>query len=151
MARAKNGVKGLISQFSGGESDVKPAPVLSQEAKDRRELDLVVGVLLRKTSARRIGTTYGIQIVANSHDPELAAGIANAISEQYLVEQLDSKFEQIKTRNSWLEVRLAELKAEVAENERTVEIHRAAHGLISSGTSTLNEQQIRDINQVLKH
>ena len=148
-ARLKNGLKGLITQFSGGEPEAEPTVNVPQEVRDRRELDSVVGMLLSKTSARRIGTTYGIQIAANSHNPELAARIANAIADQYLVEQLDSKFEQIKTRNSWLEVRLAELKAEVAEAERTVEAHRAASGLISSGPTTINEQQIRDINAQL--
>lgn len=148
MSTVKSNIKGFIRQFTGG-ADAEQAEQIPEEVRKQRELDAVISSLLGKTRANRMGNTYGISIVANSHDPELAARIANSIADQYLVEQLDAKFEQIKTRNSWLEVRLAELKAEVADAERTVEAHRAASGLISSGETTINEQQIRDINAQL--
>ena len=145
----KSGVGSFISQFTGREVEAEVEPELPPEIAERREIDLVVTMLLNKTGARRIGTTYGIEISANSHDPELAASIANAIADQYLVEQLDAKFEQIRTSNEWLEGQLEGLKAEVAEAESTVEAFRAASGLITSGTTTINEQQMTDINRQL--
>ena len=147
----KSGISGFINQFTGREEAAveEEEPELPPEIAERREIDLVVTVLLEKTSARRIGTTYGIDIGASSHDPVLAASIANAIADQYLVEQLDAKFEQIRTHNAWLETQLEDLKAEVAEAESTVEAFRAASGLITSGTTTINEQQMTDINRQL--
>ena len=145
----KSGVAGFINQFTGREVVEEEEPELPPEIAERREIDLVVTMLLEKTSARRIGTTYGIDIAASSHDPVLAASIANAIADQYLVEQLDAKFEQIRTHNAWLESQLEDLKAEVAEAESTVEAFRAASGLITSGTTTINEQQMTDINRQL--
>ena len=151
--QAQSNLGSFINQITGRADTEIEVPeeteTLSPEEAERREIDLVVTRLLEKTAARRIGTTYGIDIVANSHDPELAAAIANAIAQQYLVEQLDTKFEQIKTRNDWLEVRLSELKAEVNEAESTVAAFRAASGLITSGTTTITEQQVNDINAQL--
>ena len=153
VARMKSNVTGFVDGLTGREeateAEAEATSSVPPEVQERREIDMVVTRLLEKTSARRIGTTYGINIVANSHDPELAASIANAIADQYLVEQLDTKFDQIKTRNAWLEVRLSELKAEVNEAESTVEAYRAASGLITSGTTTINEQQMSDINAQL--
>lgn len=145
--RLKASIKNTISGFiSSNPNEPNATDELSEEAKAAREMDLVVTMLLRKTSARRIGTTYGIEISANSQDPELAAIIANAISDQYLVEQLDAKFDATKRRTEWLEERLTDLRAEVSEAESVVEAYRSASGLISTGETTINEQQMADIN-----
>lgn len=149
MDQLKGSVKGFIRQFTGSAPKATSTPADPDGLEKEREMDVVVSMLLRKTGANRIGSTYGIRINADSHDPKLAASIANSIADQYLVEQLDAKFEQIKTRNSWLEVRLSELKAEVAAAEGAVEAHRASSGLISSGATTINEQQMSDINAQL--
>ncbi len=145
--RLKASIKNTIANFSPSDAQVSaPSTATSEEAKAQREMDLVVTTLLNKTSARRIGTTYGIEISANSHDPELAAEIANAIADQYLVEQLDAKFDATKRQTAWLEDRLSDLRAEVAEAESVVEAYRSASGLISAGETTINEQQMADVN-----
>lgn len=137
--QAKGFVKNLVSRPSDNGSGMS----------ERDEMDMVVSMLLGKTSARRIGTTYGIQIYANSHDPVLAAEIANKIVDQYLVEQLDAKFDATRRANLWLEERLAELKDEVTDAEGLVENYRNESGLITAGDTTLSEQQISDLNAQL--
>lgn len=126
-----------------------PDTLVPRDQRETRELQLVVSELLSKTSARRIGTTYGIEINANSHDPELAAAIANQIVDQYFVEQLDAKFDATRRANAWLEDRLSELREEVNSAESAVESYRSSSGLISAGTNTLNEQQMSDLNAQL--
>ena len=100
-----DGLKGAVTSFIGGvfggETEVQSPSRTAAEA-EKFEMDLVVSMLLRKTGAYRIGTTYGIQITADSHDPELAAAIANGIADQYLVEQLDAKYEATRRANSWI-------------------------------------------------
>lgn len=122
---------------------------LTGEDAERAELDAVVSTLLSRTSARRIGTTYGLEITASSEDPKLAAEIANKIVDQYLVEQLDAKFDATRRANAWLEDRLAELKDEVSVAESLVENYRNESGLITAGNSTLSEQQISDLSAQL--
>lgn len=137
--KAKAWLKGLVGS----------SPASSTATQDDREvveMELVVSSLLNKTGARRIATTYGIEIYASSQDPELAAQIANKIVDQYLVEQLDAKFDATRRANAWLEERLSELRAEVNAAENAVEEYRASSGLMSAGTTTLNQQQMGDLN-----
>ena len=144
---------GTMSRVKSFIKSILPIPdrsvPASAEDSAEEEMDMVVSTLLANTSARRIGTTYGIQIYANSQDPKLAADIANHIVEQYLVEQLDAKFDATRRANAWLEDRLAELKEEVTVNESLVENYRNESGLITAGTSTLSEQQISELSAQL--
>lgn len=133
----------------GNSDDGLTQRALSDAEAERAELDRVVSVLLSKTGAYRIGTTYGIQIVADSHDPVLATAIANQIADQYLVEQLDAKFEATRRANAWIEDQLSDLRVELNEAESLVEAYRAASGLFATGTTTLNEQQMTDLNAQL--
>lgn len=147
-----DGVKGSIGSFLGGifggDSEPQGQGRTAAEA-EKFEMDLVVSMLLRKTGAYRIGTTYGIQITADSHDPELAAAIANGIADQYLVEQLDAKYEATRRANSWIEDQLSDLRVELNEAESLVEAYRSASGLFATGQTTLNEQQMTDLNAQL--
>ena len=139
-------IKSQIKSWLGGAQ----ASANEADATDETtEMELVVNNLLSRTSARRIGTTYGIEIFADSHDPKLAAAIANQIVDQYFVEQLDAKFDATRRANSWLEERLSELREEVNQAENAVESYRASSGLISAGATTLNEQQMSDLNAQL--
>lgn len=148
-------IKGLVkSTFTsviggrGDEGSTSSGEMTAAEA-ERAELDAVVSALLAKTGAYRIGTTYGIQITADSYDPVLAAAIANEIADQYLVEQLDAKFEATRRANSWIEDQLSDLRVELNEAESLVEAYRSASGLFATGATTLNEQQMTDLNAQL--
>jgi capsular exopolysaccharide synthesis family protein len=142
-------VRGLLSGvFSRSDADADATPPFASD-NGQAEVDLVVSVLLSKTSAYRIGATYGIGISARSNDPELAAAIANEIADQYLVEQLDAKYEATRRANAWIEDRLSELRVDLNEAESLVEAYRSASGLFTSGATTLNEQQMTDLNAQL--
>lgn len=148
-------IKGLVTSTltnviggRGDEGSTSSGEMTAAEA-ERAETDAVVSTLLAKTGAYRIGTTYGIQITADSHDPVLAAAIANEIADQYLVEQLDAKFEATRRANSWIEDQLSDLRVELNEAESLVEAYRSASGLFATGATTLNEQQMTDLNAQL--
>ncbi len=145
--KAKGAVRGFINSLSPPPPQPADDP-WTPERKREVEREAVVSTLLGRTSARRIGTTYGIAINARSEDPLLATAIANAIADQYLVEQLDAKFDATRRANAWLEERLADLRQEVNEAEGRVEAYRSAENLFAAPNEggTLNEQQIADIN-----
>lgn len=145
----KGQVRSLIGGLIRGGAPEEVGPPVPEAERARAEMDLVVTILLSKTSATRIGATYGIEISANSFDPRLAAAIANEIADQYLVEQLDAKYEATRRANAWIEDRLSELRGELNDAESLVEAYRAASGLFTSGATTLNEQQMTDLNAQL--
>ncbi|MEM0986060.1 MAG: Wzz/FepE/Etk N-terminal domain-containing protein [Pseudomonadota bacterium] len=132
-------VSGLIS--SGEEAGPPPTP----EQRAEGLLRYATFRLGQSINVSRLGPTYVIDVTAQSETPQLAADIANAVADQYLVEQLEAKLEATRRANEWLSDRLSNLKDEVDAKERAVEIFRADQGLLSSQGSTLTEQEISDL------
>ncbi|WP_299938841.1 polysaccharide biosynthesis tyrosine autokinase [uncultured Pelagimonas sp.] len=60
-----------------------------------------------------------IEIGFVSSNPQLAAKVANAMADQYIVEQLEGKLEATRSATDWLSTRVQELqdKVETTENE----------------------------------
>src|ERR1700732_2098620 len=79
------------------------------------------GRLRQATSVVRDGFTYIINVEVNSSDPVKAARLAQAVSEAYLTDQLQAKYEAARRGLSWLFGRLAELRKETIDSEEAVE------------------------------
>ncbi len=153
----KQGVDAVASFVRGlvpfGAEPAKPAAPLpgSPEAKEaeRITLDKVIDNVQSNIKVNRFGTTYMIEVSATSRSPKMSAAIANTLSEVYLDNQLDTKFQATKRAQEWLNERLGTLREDLRTAESKVEAHRAATGLLRSGDVTLTEQTIRDINTEL--
>src|SRR5262245_60753356 len=71
-----------------------------------------------------------IAIEFESQDPELAAKVANAIAEGYLVLQQAAKQDQTRAASAWLSREIDMLRAKVADAAVKVEQHRAKSNLL---------------------
>lgn len=102
-------------------------------------------------SVRRRGMTYVIEITAHSTSPERAQLIANTYADVYIAHQVDARIDTAQRANSWLSRRLAELREDVQAKESAAETFRVQSGLMSAQGSTLQEQQITNVQtQVLQ-
>lgn len=131
---------GFFSSILGslsGDSDEEVIPPTEEEI-----LDSVVSNLMSKVSVSRVGTTYLIDVVVSSTSPEMAARLANAIAEQYGVEQLEAKLEATERATRWLSDRVDALQSEVTAKETLVENFRSASGLLAAQGATLTESNI---------
>jgi len=141
---------GLLAQIKTqirswtGQKETKEVPYanLSAEEREAAVLESVVQTLTYKVHISRIGTTYLINVDVTSVSPETAARIADAVADQYRVQQLDSKLEATRRATAWLSERVAGLRDEVEAKEQRVEEFRAETGLLSAQGATLTEQQI---------
>ncbi|WP_340692639.1 GNVR domain-containing protein [Hyphomonas sp.] len=141
---------GLVAQLKAqirswtGQKVTKEVPYanLSAEEREAAILESVVQTLTYKVHISRIGTTYLINVDVTSVSPETAARIADAVADQYRVQQLDSKLEATRRATAWLSERVAGLRDEVEAKEQRVEEFRAETGLLSAQGATLTEQQI---------
>ena len=122
---------------------------LAQDAQDRLGHERVIEALQDRLSVRRKGLTYVIDIRVESRSPTKAADLANAFADQYLVEQLEAKFDATSRANDWLFERLGVLREEVRSAESAVEVYRARSGLLSAQGSSLTEQQISELTAQL--
>ena len=85
-----------------------------------------------------------------SQDPELAAKVANAIAEAYLVRQREAKQDQAKTAGVWLAGQIESMRKKVEDAEAKVEDFRAkANLLIGNNNTTLSAQELGDVNAQL--
>ncbi|WP_394886084.1 GumC family protein (plasmid) [Mesorhizobium sp. AaZ16] len=76
---------------------------------------------------RRVGVSYAINISFTSLDPKGAAEIANATSEAFVREQIETKAEAAREGGRWLETRLQELRAQMNEAMAEAQEFRSRH------------------------
>jgi succinoglycan biosynthesis transport protein ExoP len=132
------------------------APILTAQSladqkvlNDRKEFDAVVDRVLKRLKVSRAGLTYVIGIDFTSTNAAKASDIANAFSQDYLLEQLEAKFDATKQASSWLDERLGQLKTQVEQAESAVAAYRTQTGLIGAIGSNLTEQEVSNLNQQL--
>jgi polysaccharide biosynthesis transport protein len=85
-----------------------------------------------------------------SEDPELAARVANAIADSYLVRQREAKVEQARNAAEWLSGEIDTMRKKVEEAEAKAEDFRAKNNLlIGTNNTTLSAQQLGELNTQL--
>ncbi len=80
-----------------------------------------------------------------SHDPELAASIANRLAQVYLTETKAAKSRSNRQATEWLASRIQGLQKKVRKAEADVERFRAQAGLLQGATTTLSAQELSGI------
>lgn len=140
----KNGISAL---FGAAAPDTARTQLSEIEAQKQRER--VVDTVRSRLAIRRVGLTYVMGVGFTSPDPDKAARIANAFAQNYLLEQLQAKFEATRQANAWLNTRLNDLRGEVIQAEAAVEQYRNANNLLSASGATLTEQEISTYNTQL--
>lgn len=93
--------------------------------------------------------SYIIDVSYTYKDPVLAARIANAFADEYLVDQLEARYEATRRANEWLESRLSELRTRVRESEQAVEMFKAGHNIVDAKGTRLTDEQITRLNEQL--
>lgn len=140
----------LLKEKKGFLSFLFPAQLeVADPANDRLIRERTIDQLLKFVEVERSGITYAIEITATSEDPLMAADIANAFADQYIVDQLDQKFETYNLVNSYLAGAVEKKRIELRKAEAAVENYRAANGLFSVRGTLLSEQQISDLQAQL--
>jgi capsular exopolysaccharide synthesis family protein len=129
-------------------SRATPQDAAQQEEEERTA---VAQKMLKHLDVENDGRSYSISIDYVDHDPEMAAKIANAFADQYLVDQLEVKYEATERANKWLGDRLNELRDKVSTSEKAVEDYRNSHNLINvnitgAGEETVTQQQLSELN-----
>lgn len=93
-----------------------------------------------------------IQVIYQSHDPEQAARIANAIIDSYKNQYLQSHYNATSEASDWLTKQLSELKNNVEDSEKKLTDFEKESGIISlnlmptsGGNDSTGEGQIHSV------
>jgi exopolysaccharide transport family protein len=135
--------KASAPQFSGQAAETQKA------YEDKKEFEGVVDAVLKRLKISRQGLTYVIALDFTSVSPAKASDIANTFASDYLLEQLEAKFDATKQASQWLNDRLGQLRVQVEQAESAVAAYRTQTGLIGAVGSNLTEQEVSNLNQQL--
>ncbi|MBP6014734.1 MAG: polysaccharide biosynthesis tyrosine autokinase [Alphaproteobacteria bacterium] len=107
--------------------------------------------ILRRFGAKLTVAAQGrssvIKVTFDSPDREKAAMIANALADQYIVDQLETKFDAAKRTTDWLNERLGQLAEQVRASESAVEQYKTEHDLTDGkGGNSLANEQLSELN-----
>jgi len=129
------------------------APKASVDANNtdlaQRKHEKIVDAVIKGLTVKRVGLTYLIDVSYTAKDPAKSSMIANAFADQYLLSQLDAKFDATQQANEWLNGRLTDLRVQVEQAETAVGQYKIANNLMSAQGATLVEQEISNLDQQL--
>ena len=137
---------GLFSRLFGGSDSAEDEPTGPPPSREMM-VEYAAGHLSSRVHVSRVGATYLIQIVVTSVSPEMAARLANAIAEQYGIEQLEVKLEATERATRFLSERVEVLEGEVTEKELLVEQFRTDSGLLAAEGTTLTQTSIAQLQR----
>lgn len=122
----------------------RPVPLPEAEAHRRHRLALVQQIS-DHTTVEGVRGSRVIRVSYTAGDPRLAAAIANEITEQYLVDQLEGKLETTRSAVGWLSDRVEQLKIKVNAAERAVETATARLSQDSGQSPEITRQQVQAV------
>lgn len=132
---------GFFSQLFGRE-----APAENEVAEQRSK---IAKVLLQNLNVANDGRSYSIALSYSDKDPAVAAKVANAFADEYLVDQLEAKYDMTQRATTWLAGRLEQMRDEVQLAEKAVEDYKTKNNLVGVGEETITQQQLVAINSQL--
>lgn len=136
-------VRGQVARLEG--QPVEKGTYQGDESPRAR----AVGALARNLTIAPRGRSYVIAVSMDSVDPAKAQKITEAITDYYIVDQLDAKLDANKRATDWLNERLSELKRNVDAAERAVASFRERTGLTLSKDTTVFAQSLTELNSQL--
>ena len=146
FTKASGGILGFVfNLFSSSEAQ-------SDEELTRKALR----VFLQGRSISRVGRTYVLDIGFTSLSPSRANGLANAIADAYIVDQLEAKYQATRRAGAWLQDRIKELRTQASTADRAVLDYKEQNKIIdvgggsaAGGVRLLGEQQLGELNTQL--
>lgn len=120
-----------------------------KDAEAVREKTATARAVQDKLTVSNDGRSLSLYLSFESSDPQKAALIANSVADEYLVDQLEAKYEVTARANKWLSERLSSLRQQVETTERAVEDFRQKAKLIQIDGGTVATRQVQEINTQL--
>ncbi|PKR54557.1 protein tyrosine kinase [Thalassospira marina] len=127
----------------------KPEVLLSETEQAEERTNRVINNVKEHMDVSIVGRSQVIAISFTSTNARKASLIANTIADQYIVDQLEAKFEATRRATSWLNDRLASLRDKVQASEGAVQAYRESISSQVGQGSKLTEQQISELNSQL--
>jgi succinoglycan biosynthesis transport protein ExoP len=122
----------------------------SDSASDVADPTSAIDIFLGKLDVAAIGQSRAIAISLQSEDPEIATNAVNALADQYIDAQRQTKLQATERANAWLQSRLEALRTQAEASQRAVEAYRRKSGLLMSEKDvTLPTMEVSELSSQL--
>lgn len=141
---SRGGLIGAVAGFLS--SIISPDEPTAESDLTNRALDRFEN----QREISRVGLSYAMDIQFTSVSPVKAAQIANAISDAYITDQLESKYQATRRASKWLLDRIKELRAQATAATQAVVDFKQKNNIVDTGGGQLmNEQQVAAVSSQL--
>ena len=135
--------------LTGNSANGTNAPV-SEAVREQRLMASVLGRFSERLTVEPIRNTQLVRVHFESEDPELAATIANNLSEAYINQNLEQRLAVTQKASSFLSNRLEGLRETVEAAEQRLQDFLDQEQLVEiEGVTSLNVQQLDELNSQL--
>jgi exopolysaccharide transport family protein len=138
--------QGLRSLFSGLRNTFSLQASKIPPESGRDPSDDIITAFQNRLDGMNVGQSNVIEISFNSSNAERASQITNAVTDAYLADQVNAKFDASRTATTWLQKRLAELGQQALLSERAVNEYKLKNNMVAVGGSFVDEQQVTELN-----
>jgi len=131
--------------LSFGEEEKREAA----EDTAERAMQSVLNSLNGRLAVVPIQQSLVMQISYTSPDPRRSMLVANTFANEYVLDQLENKFETTRQAATWLASRLDSLRNAVIASERAIGEYRAQNNLLDTRGGQPTQQQLSELNTQL--
>jgi polysaccharide biosynthesis transport protein len=107
-----------------------PPPTDSVAAPDLAVRGIVLTRFQDRLDVRPIRRSRAVELRFDSHDPELAARAVNAVAENYIQKNLETRWDAAQKASNWLSLQLKDLKAKLEKSEDDMQQYAADNDLL---------------------
>ncbi|WP_351078419.1 polysaccharide biosynthesis tyrosine autokinase [Shewanella sp. CAL98-MNA-CIBAN-0140] len=108
---------------------------------------LLINTFAQNISISPVRKTQIVKISYENSDPQLAAQVANAVGDTYIISQLEAKMGMTQKANVWLGGRLEDLRLNLDKSEYKLELFKVENGLIDvEGVTALDAKELERLS-----
>lgn len=120
---------------------------------DEQKFNGLVERFSKSVTIEPVRMTQLVQISFDSHDPHLAATVANTMAREYINSGMEIRVAMTEQAAGWLSSRLGVLKSNFEASAKRLQEYREQNKLVDSGTNggifEITSNQLSDLNQRL--
>ncbi len=99
-------------------------------ASDAAVMPAVVGRILGQLSVEPTRNSQLVRVGFDSYDPQTAAGVANAVVETFIENDLEARYQMTRKASDWLSERIRGLREKGEVSERALQQFREKEGIL---------------------
>ena len=133
------------SRTNGGSGGGTAAPAAA--AEETAQQTAVINGFLKKLSIEPVTNSRLVDVAFQAADPKLAAQVANTLSQTYIDQNVEGRFETSRAAAEWLEAQLSQQRGRLEQGQQSLQRYREKNpGAGADNTTNIVAHKLADLN-----